>query len=87
MIKGAVLAAVIFIATAAFVAMGTLHPIASADYFARGRTLLPPSSTPEAAVENLGSEIRLEQWQKAYSSLANKAEFTQDEFFHDLAGY
>ena len=84
---GAVLAAAIFVATAAFVAIGTLHPVASANYFARGRTLLRPSSTPEAAVENLGSEIRLEQWQKAYSSLGNRAEFTENEFVHDLTGY
>jgi hypothetical protein len=38
-------------------------------------------------VENLGDQIRLQAWAPAYSSLANKAEFTESEFFHDLTGY
>jgi hypothetical protein len=38
-------------------------------------------------VENLGTQIRLQNWDNAYSSLANKAEFTEPEFLHDLKGY
>jgi hypothetical protein len=49
--------------------------------------MLRSSSTPEEAVENLGDEIRAQAWEKAYSSLANKAQFTEPEFAHDLTGY
>ena len=52
-----------------------------------GRTSLRSSSTPEAAVQNLGDEIRTQAWEKAYASLANKAQFTEPEFVHDLTGY
>ena len=38
-------------------------------------------------MENLADEIRLQAWGEAYSSLGNKAEFTQQEFVHDLTGY
>ena len=37
--------------------------------------------------ENLGDEIRSKDYEKAYDSLANKAEFTEPEFMHDLTGY
>jgi hypothetical protein len=49
--------------------------------------MLRSSSTPEEAVENLGDEIRAKAWEKAYDSLANKAQFTEPEFVHDLTGY
>jgi hypothetical protein len=55
-------------------------------YAGRG-TLLKSSSTPEAAVENLAEDIRTQAWQRAYSSLANRAQFTEPEFVHDLTGY
>ena len=45
------------------------------------------SDTPRAALQNFGDEIRSRDFQKAYSSLANKAEFTQAEFVDDLTGY
>jgi hypothetical protein len=38
-------------------------------------------------VRNLGAEIRAQDWQGAYDSLANKAEFTEPEFVGDLTGY
>ncbi len=40
----------------------------------------------QAAVENLARRNRSEAWGKAYSSLANKAEFTEPEFVRDLTG-
>jgi hypothetical protein len=49
--------------------------------------LLRPSSTPQAAVENLGDKIRLQAWGNAYASLDNKAQFTESDFEHDLTGY
>jgi len=62
-------------------------PVPSAVAYAGGASLLRSSSTPEAAVANLGDEIRMQAWGKAYASLANKAQFTQPEFVHDLTGY
>ncbi|OYV90314.1 MAG: hypothetical protein B7Z68_11515 [Acidobacteria bacterium 21-70-11] len=84
---GRVIAASITAATAIFIAIGTLHPGKSALEYSGGKNLLRTSSTPQAAVENLGDEIRLRAWKAAYSSLANKAEFTQSDFVHDLTGY
>lgn len=81
------LAAIVGILTAVFIVIGTLWPVSTAVFYAGGRNLLRPSTTPKAAVENLGDEIRLRAWGKAYSSLANKAEFTESEFIHDLTGY
>lgn len=85
--KGALLAIFIAVATIVLVAIGTLWPIPSAVYWAGGKTLLRPSSTAQAAVENLGDQIRQRAWGGAYSSLANKAQFTEPEFIHDLTGY
>jgi hypothetical protein len=66
--------------------MGTMWPIPAAAAYAGGGSLLRSSSTPEAAVQNLGDEIRMNAWQKAYDSLANKAQFTEPQFVHDLTG-
>ena len=85
--KGRLLAAVLGAVTIALVAIGTLWPAASALAFTGGGTLITSSSTPEAAVRNLGDEIRVQAWQKAYDSLANKAQFTEPQFVHDLTGY
>ena len=84
--KGTLLAISIAIATAVLVTIGTIWPVPSAVAFAGGdkENLLGSSATPQAAVDNLGTEIKLRAWDKAYSSLANKAEFTQPEFVHDL---
>jgi hypothetical protein len=48
--------------------------------------MLPSSSTPEAAVRSLGDDIRAQAWDKAYGSLANRAQFTESGFIHDLTG-
>ena len=44
------------------------------------------SGTPAAALQKLVEDIRSQSWDKAYDSLANKAEFTQTDFVHDLTG-
>jgi hypothetical protein len=87
--KGRLLAAVIALVTVVLLIIGTMWPVASAVYFAGGKksNLLGSSPTPETAADNLGTEISLHAWSKAYSSLSNKAEFTQDQFVHDLTGY
>jgi len=85
--KGRLIAALLAAATVALVAIGTVWPVPSAVAYAGGETLLRSSSTPEGAVANLGDDIRMQAWEKAYASLANKAQFTEPEFVHDLTGY
>jgi hypothetical protein len=85
--KGSLLAISIAIVSVAVVVIGTLWPVQTAVYWAGGQSLLRPSTTPTAAVENLGDQIRLRAWEAAYFSLGNKAEFTESEFLHDLTGY
>lgn len=89
MSKGTALAIFIALATAGLLAIGVIWPIPSAVYYAGGGqgNLLSAPSTPEAAVQNLGIRIRQHDWQKAWSSLANKAQFTESQFFSDLNGY
>ena len=84
--KGTLLAIFITVATLALVAIGTLWPNRTAVYWSGGKNLLRASSTPRAAVENLGDQIRLRHYGAAYSSLANKAEFNQQDFEYDLRG-
>ncbi|WP_158748700.1 hypothetical protein [Acidobacterium sp. S8] len=84
--KGKLLAILIAGATVALIVIGTLWPNAAALALAGGGNLLQSSSTPEAAVTNLAQDIGRRDWGKAYSSLANKAEFTQPEFQQDLTG-
>jgi hypothetical protein len=85
--KGRLLALLFGSITIALVVIGTVWPVPSAVAYAGGQSLVGSSSTPEAAVETLGNEIRLQAWQKAYGSLANNAQFTEPEFVHDLTGY
>ena len=87
--KGGLLALGIFAATVVFVAIGTIWPVPAAVAFAGGgkENLLGSASTPESAVQDLGTQIRLMNFAKAYAGLANKAEFTEDQFVHDLTGY
>lgn len=93
--KGAVLAISIFVATAILVVIGTIWPVAAARAFAGGgfavvsatnNTLVTTPSTPEAAVSNLGTEMRNQNWDAAYNSLANKGEFTEEQFQRDIHG-
>ena len=85
--NGRLLAVVLTAATVALVAIGTVWPIPSAAAYAGGASLIRSSSTPEAAVHNLGDAMRMRAWEKAYSSLANKAQFTEPQFVHDLTGF
>ena len=85
--NGKALAAILGATTVALVIMGTVWPVPSAVAYAGGASLLNSSSTPEAAVRNLGEEIRKQAWEKGYASLANRAQFTEPEFVHDLTGY
>jgi len=87
MSRGTLLAFVLGAATVLFVVIGTIWPVPSALAYAGGQRLVESSSTPEAAVRNLGDEIRAQDWGKAYSSLANKSQFSEQDFVHDVTGY
>jgi len=85
--SGRLLAIAIATATVALIVVGTVWPIPSAIAMAGpGSSLMRPSSTPQAAVQNLANEIGGRAWEKAYSSLANKNEFTESDFVRDLTG-
>ena len=87
MTTGRLLAVFVTAATVALIVVGTLWPIQSAVAMAgSGADLLSSSSSAQAAVENLAAEIGRQDWEKAYSSLANKNEFTEPEFVRDLTG-
>ena len=84
---GRFLAFIITAVTGALVVVGTLFPISTAVAMAgSGTALLRPPSSPEVAVETLVEEIGRRDWNSAYSSLANKNEFTEQDFVHDLTG-
>jgi hypothetical protein len=86
--NGRWLALFITAATVVLIVFSILHPNESAVALADAGTtgLLRPSSTPQAAVENLARQIGQRQWGSAYSRLANKGEFTEQEFVRDLTG-
>jgi hypothetical protein len=88
MSNGRWLALTITAATAVLIVISILHPNESAAALADAGTtgLLRPSSTPQAAVENLARQIGQRQWASAYSKLANKGEFSEQEFVRDLTG-
>lgn len=86
MTGGRMLAIALVAATILLVVVGTVRPIPTAVAYAGGDNFTR-STTPEAAVRNLGNDIRNQSWQKAYSGLANKAEFTQTQFQHDITSY
>lgn len=83
------LAITVLVATVLLIAIGTIYPVESAVAYAGGgkNDLLGALSTPESAVQDLGTQLKLAAWDKAYSSLGNKAEFTEPEFLHDVTGY
>jgi len=74
-------------ATVALIVIGCVWPVQAALPFIIQKPLLTSSSTPEAAVQDLGREIQAQDWAKAYESFANKAQFTEPEFQLDLTGY
>lgn len=82
--KGPLLAVSLAGATIALVVIGTLWPFASAAAYSSGEHFSGSTSTPEAAVQGLGEEIRAKAWDRAYAGLANKAEFTPAQFQRDL---
>lgn len=86
--SGRLLAVIIFLSTFLLIAAGTLWPNASAVAYAGGKRGggLGLTSTPESAVDDIGAQLKLRDTQKAYSSLANKAEFSEPEFERDLKG-
>ncbi len=87
--SGRLLALAIFAATLLLVAIGTLHPGATAVALADSgaATLLRPPSTAEVAVENLARQIgQSSRWPDAYASLANKGQFSEQEFVRDITG-
>lgn len=86
--SGRLLFVFLAVATLGLILAGTLWPSPTAAAMASwgGTNLLRPSATPEAAVDNLAEDIRRQDWGKAYSSLANKGEFTESEFRRDLTG-
>ena len=86
---GRILAFIVALATVALIVVGTVWPFQSALVTAgvdSGADMLRPSSTAQAAVENLATQIGRRDWEKAYSSLANKNEFEETDFVRDLAG-
>lgn len=87
MIGGRLLALFLGAVTVALIVVGTVWPVPTAAAYAGGQGLLLSSPTPEAAVRNLADEIRLNEWSRAYAGLANKDQFTQSQFRHDLTGY
>lgn len=85
--KGGVFAGTLAVATVLLVIVGTVWPAPSALLFTGGQGLSRSPSTPEAAAQNLGDEICAQAWQRAYDSLANKAQFTEEQFIGDVMGY
>jgi hypothetical protein len=85
--KGRLLALILVAATVAFIVYGTLWPIPSAAAYASGEHFSGSMATPEASVRTLGEEIRAQAWDRAYASLANKAEFNESQFRRDLTSY
>lgn len=84
--KGVALAIAIFGITAVLLIIGTLDPVPTAVFYAGGKNVFQAASTPMRAVDDLGQHLRLQQWDKAYNSLANKAKFSQTDFMEDLRG-
>jgi len=85
--KGHLLALLLVVTTVVLILIGTKWPVPSAAAYAGGGGLLRSSSTPELAAASLGDEIRARAWQKAYAGLANRAQFSEQEFVHDITGY
>lgn len=84
--RGILLGVALLGATIVLVVIGTVWPVPAAAAYAGGEHWTNSSQTPEAAVQSLGDEIRNADWEKAYDSLANKAQFTEQQFVRDLTG-
>ncbi len=86
MTKGRFLAILLALATAALIVMGTLWPNQSGSGVADANARIMSSATPQDSVNSLLQQIGRHQWQTAYASLANKGEFSEQEFIQDLTG-
>jgi hypothetical protein len=87
MTGGRFLAVILIVATIALVVIGTLWPNQSGTYVSDSKARLMGSvSSPRDAVNALLGQISRRNWESAYSSLANKGEFTESEFIRDLNG-
>jgi hypothetical protein len=84
--KGNLLAIILGAATVVLIIIGTVSPLESAAIYTGTATLLRSANTPEAAVRNLGEDIRERAWHRGWNSLSNKAQFTDQQFLHDLIG-
>ena len=85
--KGAFLATVLLIATVVLVVIGTMWPSdAALTLSGTAVTHFGNSSTPEGAVSALLNSIARRDWDSAYASLANRSEFTKQDFINDLNG-
>ncbi len=85
---GRLLALLLAAATIALVVVGTMWPVPAAAAYAgiTGVGLLHGSDTPEEAVDNLARDLSHQAWHKAYDSLSNKSDFTEQQFVRDLTG-
>ena len=84
---GRLLALLLALATVAFILLGTLSPNQSGGSIADSKArLMGSASSPQDAVIDLMQQIGRNNWDSAYSSLANKGEFTESEFRNDLTG-
>ncbi len=85
--SGRTLALLIAAATLALIIAGTLRPNLWDMSVSNAKSrLLGSSSSPQDAVNNLVHAIGQHDWKGAYASLANKEEFSESEFVHDLTG-
>jgi hypothetical protein len=86
-VSGKILALLLVIATVALVLVGTLWPNQSGSYVSDSKArLMGSTASPQNAVNTLLQQIGRRNWEAAYSSLANKGEFTESEFIRDLNG-
>jgi len=85
---GRFLAVILAAATVALIVVGTLWPVPSAAAYAGiSRPGLEHSlSTPEGAVDDLAAAIGRQDWGRAWSSLDNRSQFTEQEFIRDIRG-
>jgi hypothetical protein len=78
---------ILIAATIALIVVGTVWPNQSGTYVSDSKaTLMGSASSPKDAVNTLLQQIGRRNWAAAYSSLANKGEFTESEFVRDLNG-
>ncbi len=83
---GRLLAVFLCLATVGLVVIGTLWPVPAAAAYAGGGAFTSSSSTPEEAVTSFANDLSHLAWQKAYSTLSNRGEFTEQDFVRDITG-